>query len=47
MLTQEDCWMIKELRDQGVYQTGIAYRLGVRCFARWRGMAHPRRRGNG
>jgi transposase len=29
MLTQEDYWMIKELHDQGIYQTDIAHRLGV------------------
>ena len=29
MLTQEDYWMIQELRQQGVYQGEIAERLGV------------------
>ncbi len=29
MLTQEDYWMIQELRDKGVYQKDIADRLGV------------------
>ncbi|KAA3628504.1 MAG: helix-turn-helix domain-containing protein [Proteobacteria bacterium] len=29
MLTQEDYWMIQELRDKGLYQRDIADRLGV------------------
>ena len=29
MLTQEDCWMIRELHERGLYRKDIADRLGV------------------
>ena len=50
MLTQEDYWMIQELRHQGVYQGDIAKRLGVhtrtvsRVLKRGRPPSRTRRR---